>query len=138
MAGGGSPVDAYYYFLKYTMKQGILMGLYQFLIGMGWLSDDEATTEKVVFISEWIFSSWGDDSYYYKTSKLIWVFLFDDDVGVCSLSDATQCKIMKYYWMFIMTLNIVFTLPLSHVAATYDYGMGNYEKAATIIGWFTE
>ena len=73
MAGGGSPVDAYYYFLKYTMKQGILMGLYQFLIGMGWLSDTEAITSKVEFISEWIFESWGDDSYYYKTSKLIWV-----------------------------------------------------------------
>ena len=136
MAGGGSPVDAYYYFLKYTMKQGILMGLYQFLIGMGWLSDEEATTEKVVFISEWIFSSWGDDSYYYKTSKLIWVFLFDDVVGVCNHSTAIQCTVMKYYWMFIMTLNIMFTLPLSHVAASYDYVMGNYEKVETIVGWF--
>jgi|TARA_B110001450_G_scaffold192844_1_gene181132 hypothetical protein len=89
MAGGGDPVYAYYYFLKYTMKQGILFGFYQFLVGMGWITDTEATAEKVTFFSEWIFSEWGDDSYYYKTSKLIWVFLFDDVVGVCNHSVAT-------------------------------------------------
>ena len=135
MAGGFA--DSYYYFLKYTMKQGLLMGIYMFLTGMGILTDDTATNEKVTFVSEWIFSEWGDDAYYYKTSKLIWVFLLDDKVGVCHLSEATQCKVLKYYWMFIMTLNILFTLPLSHAAALYDWGSGNYEKAKTVIGWFS-
>ena len=134
MAGGFA--DSYYYFLKYTMKEGLIMGIYQFLLGMAILEDDSDMEEKVAFISGWVFEEWGDDSYYYKTSKLIWTFLFDTSVGVCNMSDSTACDVLKYYWEFIMTLNILFTLPLSHVAAVYDYYAGWEEKIETVMGWF--
>merc|ERR1711990_75715 len=131
MAGGFA--DSYYYFLKYTMKQGLLMGLYKFLVGMAVLSEDDDMEEKVEFISEWAFESWGDDNYYYKTSKIIWTFLFDD--GVCTNSDSSSCDYLMYYWEFIMTLNILITLPLSHVAAVYDWYSGWEEKIETVMGW---
>ena len=102
---------------------------------MGALSTDSDTEEKVTFISDWVFESWGDDVYYYKSSKLIWVFLLDEDVGVCYNSTDSMCDILKYYWMFIMTLNIFITLPLSHTAAVYDWGSGWYEKIDTVMGW---
>ena len=140
MAGGGF-VDSYYYFLKYTMKEGILMGLYQFIVGMGLMSADADLESKVGFISGWIFESWGDDAYYYKTSKLIWIFLLDETVGVCQKDASTGsysglCYALKYYWMFIMTLNIFITLPLSHAAAVYEWFMGYYDKGKTVAGWF--
>ena len=133
MAGGFA--DSYYYFLKYTMKEGLIMGIYQFLLGMAILEEDSDMEEKVAFISGWVFEDWGDDSYYYKTSKLIWTFLLDEDVGVCYDSDDTLCDVMKYYWMFIMTLNVFITLPLSHAAAVYEWFMGYYDKGKTVAGW---
>ena len=134
MAGGGF-VDSYYYFLKYTMKEGLLYGFYMFLVEMGILTSGDAD-DKVQFISNWLWESWADDTGYYKVSKNIWTFLFEDVNGVCDLSTSTLCKSLKYYWMFIMTLNVFLTLPLSHTAAVYDWAMGNWEKAETVIGWF--
>ena len=136
MAGGF--VDSYYGFLKYTMKEGLLYGMYYFLVSMGIITADIDTAHgtKIQFVSNWIFEEWGDDASYYKVSKNIWVFLFDDPAGVCDMSTAIQCTIAKYYWMFIMTLNIFLTLPLSHAAATYDTWMGRWEKLDTIMKWF--
>ena len=139
MAGGGF-VDSYYYFLKYTMKEGIMMGLYQFIVGMGFMTADADLESKVGFISQWMWDSWGNDSAYYKSSKLIWIFLLDDTVGICQYDAAGSlsgtCYALKYYWMFIMTLNVFVTLPLSHVAAVYDYVKGYYDKGKTVAGWF--
>ena len=110
------------------------------MLGLGLITADidSAHGEKVQFVSNWIYDSWGadDDAPYYKVSKNIWVFLFEDPTGVCDASTAIQCTIAKYYWMFIMTLNIFLTLPLSHVASTYDTWMGRYEKFDTIMKWF--
>ena len=40
-----------------------------------------------------------------------------------------------YYWEFIMTLNIFVTLPLSHVAAVYDWYSDWEEKIETVMSW---
>ena len=136
MAGGF--VDSYYYFLKYTMKEGMLMGLYMFITGMGIMTEEADTKDKVQFISQWIFSEWGGawEGSYYKVSKNIWVFGFDDTVGVCTLSESTQCMVLKYYWMFIMTLNVFLTFPLSVVAHVYSVYKGHELRFTTVAGWF--
>ena len=137
MAGGGF-TDSYYYFLKYTMKEGILMGLYMFMTGMGFISEEADVKDKVQFLSQWIWGSWADDEYYYKVSKIIWVFGFDEEVGVCydaNSNYSSECYALKYYWMFIMTLNVFLTMPLSHAAAVYTWGADWYDKFDTILGW---
>ena len=135
MAGGGF-TDSYYYFLKYTMKEGILFGLYMFLTGMGYITEEADVKDKVQFISQWAWGTWNDDKYsFYKVSKIIWIFGFDDEVGVCTDSVASQCYALKYYWMFIMTLNVFLTMPLSYVAAVYTWGADWYDKYDTIMGW---
>merc|ERR1712146_719842 len=134
MAGGFA--DSYYYFLKYTMKEGIISGIYQFLLGMEILSADTDTEEKVDFISGWVFESWGNDAYYYKMSKTIWTFLLDEDEGICYDNDDTMCEVLYYYWMLIMTLNIFITLPLSHAAAVYEWYTGWEEKIEGLIDLF--
>ena len=138
MAGSSySFADSYYKLLYYTMKEGLLMGIYKFITYIGWMSGSDDTESKVSFISGWMFDSWGDSNYYYKSSKLIWTFLFDTSVGVCTNSTSSLCtKYLKYYWEFIMTINIFVTLPLSHAAAFYSWGTDWEEKITTIMGWF--
>ena len=91
---------------------------------MNILSADAGVADKITFISGWLYSSWGDDSDYYRVSEYIWVFLLDEKIGVCHHSESIQCKVLTFYWIFIATLNIVLTFPLSHVAAVYDWYMG--------------
>ena len=135
-AGGGSIGDAYFYLLKYTMKEGLIMGIYKFLTSYGTMSEDSATESKVSFISEWVFGVWGDENKYYKVSKNIYTFLYDDNVGVCLHSSSDLCKkYLKYYWEFIMTINIFITFPLAHAAAVYDWYSLNKDRYDTVMSW---
>ena len=115
------------------MKEGLISGIYKFLVGMDILTESADTAAKVDFISAWVFESWGDDTGYYKPSKIIWTFLFDN--GVCTNSSSSECTYLQDYWYFIMTLNILFTMPLMHVAAVYDYYKGWKDKIDTVKGW---
>ena len=116
-------VPSYESFLQNTMTKGLLLGIYSFLTGMGILSTNEQVQGNVDFISAAIFNSWGDDSDYYITSQLIWTFLLDDKIGVCNHSKAIRCEFLTWFWIFIATLNVWITFPLSHVAAVYSWSM---------------
>ena len=134
---GSSHGFAYSYekLLYYTMKEGLIMGIYKFLYYMALITTDSDMDSKVSFISEWVFSVWGDENKYYKVSKNIWTFLFDTSVGLCTNSDSTECDLLEYYWMFIMTVNIFFTFPLAHAAAVYDWYSLNKERYDTVKSW---
>ena len=125
--------DTYYDSLVNTMSEGVLMGMYTFMTGMGLIAEEADVKDKVQFISTWIWGSWADEEYY-EISTMIWEYGFGE-AGICTLSEAAQCTALKYYWMLIMTLNVFLSVPIAHAGAIYEWVMDYYGKFMTILGW---
>jgi hypothetical protein len=117
-----SKLPKYYkYFLKNTMKKGIMYGAWSFFLNVSHQSGtdlDEMITPKVEFFSEW---SYDEGEYiYYKTNKNQYYFI-DDFCGDDMYTMGFVCKFLWYYWMLDMSIVVFYSLFLVDIASKFEF-----------------
>lgn len=132
-----SKLPKYYkYFLKNTMKQGLMYGLWSFYLDVSYQSDtelDQDFTPKVQFFSEWSMDE-GEDVYY-KTNKKQYYFI-EEICGDDMYHMGSVCKFLWYYWMFNMSNTVFYSLFLVDTAAKFKFLKNWQSKAEGIANLF--